>query len=470
MMPRLIIFSLVYFFSFFSYAQKTVNPPLEKGEVLLDFVDLQENGFVIKTGKDKNYSKDLDWVLSYYSPELNLIWKVPIETSQMNKGLGEDIITCPSGKYIYHLENRGYNAFIGTSEMYVTQISKSGQTKVTEIDKETYEKIGGAEEIKLCDEEYLYLIGLEQEEKKETTTLFLNRFAHKDFAFSNSETTLPSIIDDKSVSDWEYAGHNDKHIWLVSKTLSEETDDYKFQLVGINWQGQIEKELTLNTQIADLYLRPSRNFKYSTGAEFLRNGHLNSTSSTSSSTGVPYLRYSLDTETWSSSLVDENNNIIYVYGLYGNKKLGSMGKSAYTDGFYLIAYDLQGKQLWQHISTENDPLLEDKYFQKKIQFQQRTTLASLSTTNTIKLQIGSIKNIYTYEFSKEGKKLDNYSNTFDKEADYSSFFLCFSPKAPAHKYYYTNVSKKSSFYASISPHKSVLIKYDGKNDLSLLHW
>jgi hypothetical protein len=281
---------------------------------------------------------------------------------------------------------------------------------------------------------------------------------------------LPIIADDKSTSDWEYAGHNSEHIWMVSKTLSEETDTYQFQLVGVDWKGQITKKLTLNIQIADLYLRPSQNYKYCPGTEIIGNGFLKTISNPiPSSSGPSSMRYVLETKDWSNLLVDEDNGIIYTYGLYGKKQIGKLGVG-FTDGFYIKAHNMEGKEVWHQVSTETDPLLEDKYFQKRLLDYQRTTLASLTKNNTIKLQIGSAKNIYTYEFSKEGKKFDSFSNAFDESVNYDSFFLCFSPKAPAHQYYYTNVSKKNSFYASNSSQRKVLVKYDEKSDISFLSW
>ena len=125
-MKKILLFTFALLISTLAFAQeKNIPIPLENDEEVLDFVDLQEHGFILKTGKDKNYTKDLNWQLSHYSPQLELLWKVPIETTQMNKGLGQEIVASPTGSYVYHLENKGYNSIWGIDNIQVCRFQKT---------------------------------------------------------------------------------------------------------------------------------------------------------------------------------------------------------------------------------------------------------------------------------------------------------------------------------------------------------
>lgn len=447
-----------------AFAQKTVDMPLEKGETTLDFVNLQEHGFVLKTGKDKNYSKDLDWQLSYYTPTLELIWEVPIETTQINKGISQDIIACPSGSFVYHLEKRIYT--IGASDLFLTQINRKGEVKTHEVDQQTFKDMKGKTVFRFCDEQYLYFINLDEDgDKNEGGQFFVHQISHADFSLQTKTIKLPLV--DKSFTEWEYVTHNDEHLWLASKALTDKPQSYQCQIVALDWQGKVTHKTTLNHQVENLYLRPSVNHRYIPGADGFSNGGIRVMSTTNHTTGMTYTNASLGKSAYGGILVDEENNRIYAYGLYGNSKGVGNG---YVDGYYLSAYNLEGQKQWQQISTESDPLTEDSYFRKHTPEYLRSTVVYLTKDHHIRLQIGGVKNIFTHEFAEDGKKLKSYANTFKNGVGYNSYFLCFDPKHPASQYYQEHFSKKSVYYGSNFSDNSILIENDNKSKISLLQW
>jgi len=466
-MKKLLLFTSAILVTVFSYAQdRNVEIPLEKNEEILDFVDLQEHGFILKTGKDKNYTKDLNWQLSRYSPQLELLWKVPIETTQMNKGLGEEIVASPTGSYVYHLENKGYNTTLGVNKVQLTQIA-NGVSKTHELESEELKILDGNISVKSCDEQYFYMIGIEKEDKDIPSHLFFHRFSHVDFSYSKKKVDLPLTGQDNSITSWEYAGHNNDNIWLTSKVISDK--NYHCQLIAIDWQGNITKKIKLQTHVNEHYLRPSLNYHpQHRGTAVNLFGNITQYVNLNHPSGMAHADYTLGMDAWANVLVDEENKIIYTYGLYGKKKY--RGRAAFVDGYYICGYDLEGNLLWKNISDETSPIAEDKLFRKRLLSHQRTTMATLTANNTIKFQIGSYVNIHTCEFSKDGKKIKEYKNEFKDGLNYYSFSVCFSPQSDANQYYYDHVSKKTSHYGYSSANGCILIEHEKNNNLSLLKW
>ncbi|MEM9830428.1 MAG: hypothetical protein AAF944_07305 [Bacteroidota bacterium] len=465
MIWKAILFTALLLVNLHLFGQKTVDITLGKDEVIMDFVDLQEQGFVIKTGKEKYYSKNVDWHLRYYTPTLEEVWSLPIEPSQGNKGRGQDVVVAPSGNYVYHVENQGFISDILVGGIQLTQVNRQGQVRSHEVGKDILGKIAGIEEIRLCDESHFYIVSLKQGNNNTPTQLFLNRFLHQDFSFSQLTVELPIIARKNSVAPWEYAGHGKQHIWFVSKTIPNEKDAIQCQLVAVDWQGKIARKLTVNQAMPSVYLRGSMNHKHSIGAVARRTATTSYTDQNHMS-GMPHTTFKLGTSGWTSVYMDDNSDIVYVYGLYGKKQ--RKGSAAYADGFYLMAFNEKGELLWQHLSNERDPILEDKYFQKRLTSDQRATMAYL-TTEGVRFQIRVPRALYTYDFSQNGQRIDMYQNSYYNPEN-RTFFLSLPADSSARTYYQTNASKKKTYFGTNTSLSNVLIEHDGKRALRLLQW
>ncbi len=443
-----------------SYGQKTVSISLDKGASTLDYLDLQEHGFILKTGKEKNYSKNLDWQLHYYTPALELVWSVPIATTQINKNQGQHMVATPNGDYVYHIENRLYA--LGAADMFLTQVSRQGKTKTHEL---ALKEMEGRAIFRFCDKQYLTFINLQEDATKDGSDLLLvYKMSHQDFSLQKTVTQLPLL--DKSFIAWEYVAHNDKHLWMAGKALSDKEENMQCQLVALDAQGKVTQKITLNHQVDGLHMRQSVNHHYIPGAEGFSDGGV-SAGPTTSMYGASRTSYHLDRSAFAGLLMDEKNHTVYAYGLYGNNKGIGTG---YVDGYYLTAYDLQGNKRWQQVSEENDPLVQDTKYRKHTSPYQRTTMAYLTQDHHMRLQLGTVDAIYTQEFAKDGKKVVSYRHDFEKGVGYNTFFKCFDPKGPANQYYHQHFSKKNTYYGIHSSKGSVLVEDSNKSKISLLQW
>ena len=435
---RLATLSSVLLISTLSFAQHKASVPMESGETPVGFVDLNDHGFMIKTVQTSN-PKDLRWQLSHYTPTLDLVWKVPVEAGLVSATNVQTILTSPSGSYVYQLKRQK------NKNLSATQIDKSGQTKSLEIDKAIIKQMKGEQEVRLCSDQSLLIATLFEGNKRVPTQLFLNAFNHQDFSFSQHIVDLPAIDVGKFTARWEYAGHSAQHLWLVSKSVPKNRGAYQCQLVAVNWEGVVAKKVILNNRMADAYLRASRSTKYTPGAELMRIASGTTFTNMSHMSGMAHTTTRLGIDAWANVLVDEANGMIYTYGLFGPTK--SQARAAYVDGYYLTAYDTQGKQIWQQRSAADDPILSDKQFRKHLSYDLRNISAQPLGDKAFRLQVRSPKNIYTYEFTREGKILDTQQVSV--------------------KDFQAQMSQNTPHYISSSSQGDVLIQYS-QGKLSLL--
>ena len=459
MTPKILILTCaVSLLSVRSFAQTKVDIPLEPGEKLTGFVDLKERGFIIETSKSND---DSEREFSYYKPTLKMAWKTPAEIGLPMLSFVQRVVASPSGDFLYCLRTEGKSILGGSSDLMATQFNQKGQSKVHTIDKATLKKIKGVEMLRSCDEAYFYLVTLFEGNKRVPTQLILNRFSHQDFSFSEVTVDLPLIDANKSTSEWAYAGHGPERIWLVSKSIPKDKSAYQCQLVAINWQGQVVDKIVLNNQVAGLYLIPSQNHLYGAEGKLVQAPLLPATYTSGTPQPLPVNAHT-------SVLVDEPNNIIYVYGMHGKKK--SPSRVAPVAGYYLTAYDLKGQQRWQKVSTEKDQLVADKQFCRRTPNAYRTTMAYVMGNDAFCLQLASVKNCYTYEFSKEGQVLAAYQRASKSQGSQPIFFPVNAAAQPMQTYYRTHASSDKTYYISFSSQGDVLVEYDNKDKLSLLRW
>ena len=437
-MLKLVALSGTMLLSALSFAQDRVIVPIEAGETPVGFVDLNDHGFMIKIAQ-ANDPRNLQWRLSYYTPTLDLVWQAPLTADHLSVTNIQSILTDPSGSYVYQLQRQR------DKSLTATQIDKKGQNKTFDVDKATIKQLKGREEVRFCNDQALYLATLYEGNKRVPTQLFLNAFSHKDFSFSQRIVDLPTIDVRKFTAQWEYAGHSTKHLWLVSKSVSSDREAYQCQLIAIDWEGKITKKVILNNQLADAYLRASRSVKHSPGAELMHSGSAATFVNMNHMSGMSHSTTMLGTDAWANVRVDEANGIIYTYGLFGPTK--SKARAAYVDGYHVTAYDMEGKQRWQQRSAANDPILSDNQFRKHLTYDLRTVSAQPLGDKAFRLQVSSPKNIYTYEFSLQGKILDT--------------------QQVSAKDYRTQISKRTTHFISSSSQGDVLIQFNQGN-LSLL--
>ncbi|MDF9800859.1 hypothetical protein OKW21_006122 [Catalinimonas alkaloidigena] len=456
---------LASFISISSLAQTSkLDFAVDKKDELLGHLNLGKAGFVIKTGVKKTYSKELNWMLSYYTNDKQQRWQVPIATHQAEKGLGQNIVATPDGSYVYHIENMGWNVSKGTSESVITQIKSSGESKTFEVEKDTYEKMEGDFQVQFVDDQYLYM--LNTEENKKTTTLKINTFSHDDFTFKQLSTQLP-ITDE----EWRYITHNDKHIWLATKIFDEDGTNAFTKIIAVDFEGTKQREQTLLIKLEEDYFSGFIRFGYNKGAKQNQGSEeqFYSSRSHTSSNGKALSNLLENGYTHGHLMIDEARNLIIWYGLYDHKN--SKASNADIEGYYLQAYTLDGKLLWQYKSGENDLFRQDKRLIKQCFGVERKALAYIAEDGNFTFQLASPEMVHTVRFDLHGKKIAEHSNPlYDKIFAYDDFFSSFSDKK-INAYLDEHASKrKVSYLGNNTCNEDLLIEFVEGERMSLLSW
>ena len=445
-----------------AWAQKIVNIPIDKEHVVLDFVSLQEQGFLIKTGIREYHTTDVDWHLRYYTSGLQEVWSVPLEAKD-EKSFRQQIIATSSGSYVYHLERRGVIRSGNVGSIQLTQITKDGAKRAYAYDEDSFGEAEGKEELLFCDSSHLYLVLMNEGSKRTPPQVILNRISHDNLSFSQQVIALPYIAKDKSIYPWEYVGHGDQHIWFASRAASRKTGSHQCQLVAVDWQGNVGRPVTINSQVGK-HLRVSLNRKSCPGAVINRITSKKNTYSSQTSSSSPII---LRADGLAGIQVDDNNEIIYIYGFYGKDPQNN--RRSHSAGFHLTAYDTQGNQRWQHLSTDQDAIVTDGIITERLHDTQRGSIVEISKQGTLRLQLRLPYRLYTYHFTKDGRIAKAFQDPF-----VSPYSVVSSTVAPynslAREYCEENASHKKIFYGFTTDKTHVLVEdFQGK-ELNLLKW
>lgn len=403
---------------------------LNRNVDLLETIDLGERGFLIKTGKDYMASKKQDWKISYFSSEMELVWEVPIEKTQINKGFKNEIVAAPGGKYVYHVENKGYNTIIGANKKFLTQIDKEGNTKTHELVK--VKKIGHIQMI-FCDDTYLYFLATANGQeihktKKKNEKLILNRIDHSDFTYTQLVLDLPKIEDPKISSFWSYAGHDNHGIYLLSKIINKREGKYQFNIVKVNADGSIVKTILIELPLDGKHIRPSDNFNFFYGNHQSKYNdfYIYQKTMTKDIGMSKDIRMSKDIGIKPEigafgNILIENNNI-YVYGLYGLKPF--RGFADKYEGYFIHQYDFEGKRIWAVQNEVSNELADEDYFRLHAAPDGRNLMLKLRDDKDITFHLWIKKQIYSFNFSDKGKMIEAYIDEFDSFVGISEVKLC----------------------------------------------
>lgn len=418
---------------------------LERNVELLESVDLGEGGLLIKTGKNYPNSKKLDWKIRYYSPELDLVYEVPIEKTQINKGFGNPIVAAPDGAYVYHFEYKGYNTTIGAKKQHVTQINKEGKVKTYEV--ENIKELGHIK-MGFCDNTYLYFLATENGDenhprKKSAEKLLLNKVKHSDLSSGQVALNLPELGDAGEATFWTYAGHEEGQVFLASKTIQIEEGKYSYRLLTLDPDGNVIRDVTLDFSLADKHIRPSNNVKVFKGNSHASNDDFYAAVNSSSSFAQMEARIGA----FGGIKVNPKTNSIHVYGLYGSKPFKSLG--SLNEGFFLHKYDFEGKLLWKVQEEFPETLTNDNAFRLHEVPFSRAFLLKENADQSQQLHFMFKKRVYTYHITSAGEFEESYWHFFEKTAGVEEANMCFSPslQVKSREYFQDPKKKeKNTFY------------------------
>ncbi|MEW4922478.1 hypothetical protein [Algibacter sp. 2305UL17-15] len=400
---RIILFLLLGSFSLFAQ-NSTAEVALDKSCVLLNFIDLGENGFIVKTGKEKAaYSKKLKWQVHYFDNDLNLIYSMPIKKDQLDTGSGNPILASRSGDYFYHEEFKITTSF-GAGKGHFTQIKKDKNIKTHDVKYKDYK--GKSIENSFVDDDYYNMLCVEKEKKsrknknpKKTYTLY--QFDHAEFNRTEVILDLPQIIeeDDIDKTSWEFSDQKGGFIYMSRKDLNFESDNHTYHVVALNKSdGKIANQFTLNFSIGSKHIRPSNNNIEIFGARYSSLGDfsLKTVGTGTSSRGSFHHRLSA----FGKLKLDLDSQKAYVFGLYGDKEFKRIGST--YQGYYIKGYNFNGKKEFEVLKGLPQNLAKESGF-KVHNIPHQRILHFNVFKEYFELSINSKKQSYMTRFSNSGE-------------------------------------------------------------------
>lgn len=451
---------LTILFNVVQAQDKTEKITLEKRIELIETIDLRGNGLIVKTGKKEFNTTDLDWKISYYTPDLKPVWQVPVASTQVHKSYINPVVASPDGSYVYQLESKaGKITPFGTSYFFLTQINKDGKIRTHQI---TDTKEYGYMRTIFADNQYLYFLCTENGGERNTKMvpderLILNRISHSDFSYKKIMVNLPKITESENTSFWAYTGHDNGRIFLSNKKIFD--NKLIYQVLTINPEGAISKTVTLETVLDKKFIRPANHTKICPGT-YMHEDIDFTINSSSSGAGI-------DSEigSFGGLRIDIQNNSIYTFGLYGPKPFKSIG-SVY-EGYYTHKYDMEGKLLWTMQKPVSATLANSSYFKTApIAYYVNLTL-TIHPNQTLTLGTWFKNQLHACDISAKGEFVATYNCPMDHDVTIRDLRLCSSPaaKTKAIQYiasYDLKKLKNTAFQYFEEPEGDILIEYEPK--------
>jgi hypothetical protein len=404
---------IIFIFTHFSFSQsESLKIQLTRSSKILNLIKLDNQGFILKTGKDIPNSKKLDWTLSYYNKDLSLNWSVKIKKNQINKRLRNHIILSPNFETIFHIEERAYNNTqynpLNKTSYFITQINNKGDTSI--IDLKGFKEWEGEIQNIFCNNNFLYFL-IEEEVSQavdDSQNFALIRLDNKTHITTRIPLELP--ITNKESSLWTFSDNTENQIVLSRKFRD------KCEIINLDNDGNKVSTLTLPYDLT-VKTVPSVNVESNIFSYY----HYNLESyfkEGKSNYGSVRKRGG-----YGDIILDLENENYYAYGLLGDKD-----KTNYkTSGIYLNKYDLKGQLIWSKTNKFPSNLLKnnlfiDGYTKSPNDYRILSLKNNSPNDGSLSFRINCKNELNIIDFSKEtGDKLSsNYlkSSLFD----YQNFY------------------------------------------------
>ncbi|HEY4785156.1 MAG TPA: hypothetical protein VIH57_03865 [Bacteroidales bacterium] len=383
--------------------EKVEKIQLEKNAKLISAVDLGKKGLLLKLGGAHNK-------LRFYTSSFEMKWETPLKTNGGFDASSYPVIVSYDGDYVYQIEYQG----LRFGKMILNQIDKTGKIKTHEkkIDFKNQKTI-------FCDSRYLYFLctqnGNELVEKMTEEKLILNKFDHTSFTQTKSIIDLPKIKDPDNSTFWTYAGHNNDEIFLISKVLEEMGKKITYNVVSVNSDGKVLKNISLHVNLDNKFVRPSRNAK---SYYDISNGSDDDffdllIGSSVSSTMKPLIG------AMSNIVIDKDNHSIYIYGLYGPKPY-VWEEETDNEGYFICKFDMEGNPVFQLQKNAPGSLLMEKYFAKHPREYAINTQFSINADQSVNFRIFYKNFMHTFMVSNKGELAEYFMKTYK---DYISYAM-----------------------------------------------
>ena len=358
----------------------------------LKTMDLGSNGIIIKTGEDNLNSKKVNWEVSYYSADLELIWKVPIEKTQINKGFINPMIVSPNASYFYQFEYLGYNTNFGAQKINATQIDRLGKVKTILWEGDEADSLIKSD-VKFCNDEYIGFIeqvGKGGNSKKALLEdkIEIITYSNTDFKRTKYTAELPKIKDLENSSFWEYIGHGNDIIYFSYTTFLNKEEKVYFYVAAVDNHGKLLNDFKIDGSLKNANYRASQ--PYYTHA--YNSADLPST---------------WDVAKYGDVVADVENGAIYVYGISGEKP----PKSAINkcDGYFIQKYNMQGQNEWKVQRKVSEENLNESFFKIHGKELDRKTALTMRYDGKVELHIFFQDKLFSYEFDENGEYVGKYN-------------------------------------------------------------
>lgn len=355
-MQRLFFILTLFLFTQMVYAQeKKVKISLdERKENLLDLCHINGEGFLLKTGKNVINSKNVNWKLHRYSEDLNLLWELSLEKDQIEKGLPNHLVTSRYSNYVYHWEGQGYNAVVGTSKWFVTQIDGNQN-------KKTFERDNPADYI---DAFFVNSAGVfvfaNNGKSYEKVEYRLFRYDHEGMKRISEILKLPKQKspkkDEKDLTNWYFVGQNGTHFFLGRKDAvygskkKDEKHRFYAEIAKVSLNGEVEETFELNSDLSGWkYVYPHMTFN-PRGGDVVNHSEVWISTNANDPNQLLSQEAKFNDFAVGRIIYDELKNQFRIVGHYGDEE-----EKNRTDlqGVFIQNYDVAGKKLGEKLVNFN---------------------------------------------------------------------------------------------------------------------
>lgn len=443
--------------------ENTVEIKLSAEEELIKTISLEENGFLMLTGKQLPLRKDLNTTLRLYSPKLDLRWEKKIVKTQGYNIVGvkdhffkDFIVSSSDGNMVYYIERVGSSQTYGADNFAITQINKSGEVKTYTIEKAR--KFGENLQTIFCDNNYLYFLstlhGNETSNRsKQEEKLILNRFSNLDFTYKKIELQLPEINDPKNTSFWFYVTHREKEIYITNKmVVIDDIEKVKYNVVVLNQDGEIQRKFGIDASLKGAHVRPSNNC-------IVLN---NSVVYTNPDFEVGANRPQPSQGAFGGILF--KNSSFYTYGITGEKPFKAFRE---YEGCFINKYDSMGNAVQKVKFAASKELLDEGFFRIHAMPYERNISFLVDPDSTIRFQIWFNKKVFTFKYNNDlklmGKNVTEYKDDVEGPEVNGSFLK--SEQRDAIKYLKgQDLKLRKNIYFFSYEKSDVIINYQKKLD------
>lgn len=381
---------------------KEVTISTVKHEAISDYIFLGEAGFILSTTQ-LEVGIYMEHTLSYFTPELELLWKKEFKDKQQYANRDKHLVTSPKGSYTYYLEiaspaGSGFNK--KTHEIF--QVKKDGTENRFEL--EPSEAFGQNLQTIFCDEQYLYYLttenGNERHNKKKTTEkLILNRFSHESLKHERFILDLPVVAEGDNTTFWQYVANTETEILLVSKVMDIPLGKAIYDVATVSTLGKVLSVKKMPVNLHQKFTRPANDVAPS-GSRYVMTTDLNSSSTTHTLNGSSQTITVVTAGGYGNLAFNPATNGFYVYGLLGPIPFRKVAPP--YEGFYVIHLDKEGNEQWRVQHTGPQELLNNGTFSKHGRPADRWISLNFLPNQHLNFVIGFAATVVEYDVNAKG--------------------------------------------------------------------